>query len=351
MRCEAPPAMSCCFCGGGRPVRTHTAVFHPFKKDHGPFDFYRCADCGSGLTLPPPSRNQLNRLYESFIDGYATELREMMSGDPQLRMYGLQVRRMLRHARRAGAEPRTWIDVGAGGGEISRLLAQALPAARGSAIDLHDSPPTLAACERVDWRRVDINDDNFSAAVGPPADLVVSSAVWEHVLLPRPVRGQSPATAGTGRRALPDGTRLWQPRPTVVRTGLALFRTRRASQHAHAARREGMPAQAMAEPSRPGFRAPHTVRAALPSVHASLRMQALRIERARRAVPGGLGASCSSWNSRSGPGSCLGDRSGASTTFSPRGDRPQDLRCARRREPREGVWAKRSRRECKRPRR
>jgi len=181
---EPRRATSCCFCGGARLVRTHAAVFHPFKKDHGPFEFHRCADCGSGLTLEPPSREQLSRLYGSFVDGYAGELREMMAGDPQLAMYRLQVRRILRHARSAGGEPRAWIDVGAGHGEISRLLAEALPAAKGTAVDLHDCPATLAGCERVDWRRVDVNRDDFADAVGARTDLVVSSAVWEHVLHP-----------------------------------------------------------------------------------------------------------------------------------------------------------------------
>jgi SAM-dependent methyltransferase len=174
----------CCFCGGGALKETHRGLFHPFKKDHGPFSFHRCAGCGSGLTLQPPTRDQLTRLYASFQDGWAGPLREMMQGDPQQMLYSLQVKRLLRHARKARLNIRTWLDVGAGGGPLSRILAEELPDATGVAVDLHDRPAALALHEQIAWKQVDINDDGFSEAVGGTAQLVVSSAVWEHVLHP-----------------------------------------------------------------------------------------------------------------------------------------------------------------------
>lgn len=174
----------CCFCGSRNLKKTHDGLFHPFKKDHGPFSFHRCRNCGSGLTLQPPTGAELTRLYASFQDGYAEEVRDMRQGDPQLAIYARQVRRMLRHAERSGERPQTWIDVGAGGGEMSTLIAEALPDATGIAVDLHECPASLASPGRITWKQADINDDHFAAGVGGTAQLVVSSAVWEHVLHP-----------------------------------------------------------------------------------------------------------------------------------------------------------------------
>ena len=121
MTTDSAAGQRCCFCGGTAPVQTHLGLYHPFKKDHGPFNFHRCPDCGSGLTLPPPTREQLSQLYGSFHDGWAGELRDMMRGDPQRAVYARQVRRIFLHAGRAGLDLRTWIDVGAGGVKLPRF--------------------------------------------------------------------------------------------------------------------------------------------------------------------------------------------------------------------------------------
>jgi 2-polyprenyl-3-methyl-5-hydroxy-6-metoxy-1,4-benzoquinol methylase len=77
----------------------------------------------------------------------------------------------------------TWLDVGAGGGEFSALMAETFPLSRGVAIDLHPCPIPLAGISAIDWRQIDINHKEFADSL-PYADLVASFAVWEHVLRP-----------------------------------------------------------------------------------------------------------------------------------------------------------------------
>lgn len=179
----SPREPACCFCSASAPRETHRGLYHPFKKDHGPFQFHRCDACGSGLTIEPPDARRLSALYASYRDGFAAPLRDMMLGDPQRAMYAAQLRSMLRSAHRHSIQIDRWIDVGAGGGELSRLLLDELPAASGVCVDLHTRPELLAGQTRIDWRTLDINED-FAEQAGPPAPLVFSSAVWEHVLHP-----------------------------------------------------------------------------------------------------------------------------------------------------------------------
>jgi SAM-dependent methyltransferase len=51
-------------------------------------------------------------------------------------------------------------------------------------VDQHARPAALSSLEHVAWKQLDINDDHFADAVGGGAQLVFSSAVWEHVLHP-----------------------------------------------------------------------------------------------------------------------------------------------------------------------
>lgn len=179
-----PTLPGCCFCGGTALTRTHAGVRHPFKPDHGPFDFHRCDQCGSGLTIAPPSREQLSALYGSFKDGLPDLHREITRDDPQNALYSLCIRRLRGMGFPLDAPGVSWIDVGAGGGELSSLIAEAMPQGRGTAMDLHERPALLRDAPRVEWRRVDLNGADFAAQLGLQADLVISTAVWEHVLHP-----------------------------------------------------------------------------------------------------------------------------------------------------------------------
>lgn len=175
---------SCLYCGSAALRCTHTGLFHPLKTDHGPFAFYKCLECGSGLTLPPPSAESLNALYGSFESGLPEEMRRWRQDAP-LTSWDQQC---LDHAMaRAGKQPADrflWIDVGAGGGELARLAAAQYPDATGIAVDLHRRPRSLDGLNNVQWIESDINRRGFAAQLNVQADVVISVAVWEHVRRP-----------------------------------------------------------------------------------------------------------------------------------------------------------------------
>lgn len=182
MASDPPPA--CCFCGGDQLVLTHRELFHPMKKDHGPFVLYRCRSCGSGLTLPPPSADSLTRLYQSFRSGLPDLHREITRDDPQTALYRWCVRRIDRLAGLRRDDRFTWMDVGAGGGEFSREMAEAFPNSSGIAVDLHSRPALLNALPRVRWLQCNLNESGFAERLGIQADAVMAISVWEHVLKP-----------------------------------------------------------------------------------------------------------------------------------------------------------------------
>ena len=175
---------TCVFCGSSKLRQTHRNLYHTFKTDHGPFDFHQCEDCGSGLSLNPPSAERLGELYSSYKDGLPELHREIMQDDSQSDLYEYCARRMLKRV--SGLSEPSWIDVGAGGGELSAILAKLLPRSSGRAIDLHARPERLAAHTSVEWIQCDINEDGFASKTGlaNSADMVISTAVWEHVLRP-----------------------------------------------------------------------------------------------------------------------------------------------------------------------
>jgi SAM-dependent methyltransferase len=154
------------------------------KKDHGPIDFYQCRACGSGVTPIPPSAEQLGALYASFRDGLPDLHREIMEDDPQDALYRLCAQRLLRLI--PNKADLVWIDVGAGGGELARIMTELAPNGSGTAIDLHPRPAGLAQLPRLRWVQVDLNEEGFAhkAKLEGTADAVISTAVWEHVLRP-----------------------------------------------------------------------------------------------------------------------------------------------------------------------
>jgi len=134
----------------------------------------RCAECGSLATDPLPSPETLAAMYSGYDGGVRGNLRQMRQETPLSAWFASIVE--------TTARPRDaafrWLDVGAGGGELAGMLAARYPNATGTALDWAERPADLASS--VDWRVADLNGD-FTA---PPADLVLSISVWEHVLQP-----------------------------------------------------------------------------------------------------------------------------------------------------------------------
>lgn len=174
----------CVFCGGTSLRKTHSDLYHTFKLDHGPFEFHQCEDCGSGVTLQPPSSERLGELYSSYKEGLPDLHREIMEDDAQTALYEQCARRLLAVAK--PVEDSNWIDVGAGGGELSEIISKLLPRSRGKAVDLHKRPRRLQSNSSIDWIQTDINECGFTERedLAGTADMVISTAVWEHVLFP-----------------------------------------------------------------------------------------------------------------------------------------------------------------------
>ena len=182
MRIATRNYAACMFCGGRTHLRYHD-VFHPFKREYGPFDICICEDCGSAQTDPAPSRENLAALYCSYQNGLSKLHRAIMSDDPQTAVYRLCVNRIVRLSGRHSFDVFTWLDVGGGGGEFAALMAAAFPKSHGVVVDLHPRPSSLTGISSVEWHQLDINQDTFSLSLSQ-ADIVVAIGVWEHVLHP-----------------------------------------------------------------------------------------------------------------------------------------------------------------------
>jgi 2-polyprenyl-3-methyl-5-hydroxy-6-metoxy-1,4-benzoquinol methylase len=199
--------MRCFFCASPRVRRAYAGLFHAEKHDHGPFDFYECLACGSGLTLPPPSLESLRALYGSFDAGISGDLRRYLSDDPQTHWYTQCLDRAMRIAGKQRHDRFVWFDVAAGGGELSLLVSTLCPNATGVALDLHRRPATLGEADNVRWIQCDVHERNFARHLQGTGDLVFGIAVWEHV--PRPDWfaediARLAAPAGTLYMATPD---------------------------------------------------------------------------------------------------------------------------------------------------
>jgi SAM-dependent methyltransferase len=177
------PEHRCAFCGSGDLRRTHAGLHHPTQRDHGPFQFWQCRRCGSGLTLPPPSARSLEDLYRSFPGGVQERVRRLRAEDPLVAWTDQCLARVARRSGRTPDDAFRWVEIGAGDGLFSRRMAEAFPRSTGLAVDWQHQPEALVGQDRVEWRSCDLNQLDFAAAL-PGADVVVSLAVWEHVLRP-----------------------------------------------------------------------------------------------------------------------------------------------------------------------
>lgn len=175
----------CLFCGSLELVRTHSRLYHKQFPQHGPFDFFKCGQCGSGMTLPTPSCASLAQLYGSYKSGLPEQYRSGTPEDFLQPWHTLAVSRIKNILGLDYSGNFAWIDIGAGGGELAVNLARSFPNSHGVAVDLHDHPDYLAAnAPEVKWSKQDINSLKFSYSVKQEFDIVLSTAVLEHVISP-----------------------------------------------------------------------------------------------------------------------------------------------------------------------
>lgn len=177
----------CCFCNNTSLSLLYSGHFHRVKKDHGPFDFYRCQKCHSGLTRPLPTRSQLQTLYGSFAGGMDETTRKNRDANPLTIWYRQCIERGLQQLPSAitTGSDFTWIDIGAGKGELAKLMSEQYPNSKGLAIDFHPRPELLGTAQNVDWLECDLNDPLFAGRIETRQfDLALSITVLEHVRTP-----------------------------------------------------------------------------------------------------------------------------------------------------------------------
>ena len=112
----------CCFCKSDQVTLQYKRQYHQFLTTHGPFDLYRCRNCGSGLTLPVPSTAQLEQLYQSFDTGMNPLVRGIRGESPLTSWYH-QCKTRCVASRFHRAICIQMVDVGAGAGDYRKWPA------------------------------------------------------------------------------------------------------------------------------------------------------------------------------------------------------------------------------------
>lgn len=178
--------MTCLFCGSSRLKLLYEKKFHPEAGWHGPFDLYRCLDCHSAVTLPLPSADQLSKLYRSFNGGMMQHVRQLRDEYPLNTWFN----QCIDHATDVNGnkfnktDVFSWVDLGAGNGELSKLMIQRFPLSEGVAADFHDKPEGLTG-SGIKWLKADLNDSLGShISFLTKADFVFLITVLEHLLRP-----------------------------------------------------------------------------------------------------------------------------------------------------------------------
>jgi SAM-dependent methyltransferase len=178
--------MTCLFCGSSRLKLLFEKKFHPEAGWHGPFDLYSCLDCHSAVTIPLPSADQLSKLYSSFNGGMMPHIRALRDEYPLNAWFN----QCIDHAIGANGnkfgktEVFNWIDLGAGNGELSKMMMQRFPLSTGVAADFHDKPEGLTG-NGIKWLKADLNDHQGSPiSFLTKADFVFLITVLEHLMRP-----------------------------------------------------------------------------------------------------------------------------------------------------------------------
>ena len=178
--------MKCLFCGSTQLKLLFKEKFHPLAKWHGPFDLFQCGNCKSALTIPLPDATQLAKLYGSFTGGMMPQIRELRDEYPLHTWFNQCIDHALDagHLKAKKSDVFSWIDFGAGNGELSKSLMSRFPLSQGVAADFHDKPEMLAATG-IKWLKADLNDPlGASVSLLTKADYIFLITVMEHLMRP-----------------------------------------------------------------------------------------------------------------------------------------------------------------------
>lgn len=171
---------TCMYCGGSAEVYDERA-YHRYMPDHGPFRILRCNGCGALLTDPMPNAESLAEMYGSFNNGMADLPRELRTNYP-LNTWFLQcIKHMMKGTGLESKPDFSWVDIGAGEGEMAALMLKHFPGHKGTALDFVGVPASLRNTP-VTWISTDISS-GLPEGLGQ-ADLVFSITVLEHMADP-----------------------------------------------------------------------------------------------------------------------------------------------------------------------
>lgn len=179
--------LHCCFCSSTDLRMSYEKQLHPVFSAIGHFTIYHCNNCSSLITFPVPSNDALAMLYGSFSGGIQEKLQQFRSDSPLDALYVQSIRRALNcmRVKLKNDSVFTWLDVGAGDGILSAILATKYPNAKGVAVDFHPKPDRLKNFKSVNWIQADLNTEKLSSFLPLKGiDLVISLAVLEHVQNP-----------------------------------------------------------------------------------------------------------------------------------------------------------------------
>ncbi|MEX6686571.1 class I SAM-dependent methyltransferase [Danxiaibacter flavus] len=178
--------INCTFCGSSNTLLLYKHKYHPYITQHGPIDFYKCKYCKSGFTYPLPTSTSLANLYASFCDGLNPNTKKMRLESSFDKWFNQCINNALNYSQKkyTSKDYFTWIDIGAGGGELSKLMSKKFPRSKGVAIDFHPRPKFLDDCKNLEWLQVDLNKKGFGSIFRSKFDLVFSITVIEHILIP-----------------------------------------------------------------------------------------------------------------------------------------------------------------------
>ena len=183
---------TCAFCASSRVRVQYPDLLHKVDVSFGPFSLIVCLDCGSLSTTNPPSPERLAEFYgryEAFRPEWYKAGAQAGALAAQYRFYAEYLRKYL------PVSSKSWVDVGAGHGEVAGLLSGAVPAA-GTAVEIGLRPAAFPPL--VEYRQVDLNKPGWLDMLGRQYDFVYSVAVWEHVLSPLKFAAESLSLVAPG---------------------------------------------------------------------------------------------------------------------------------------------------------
>lgn len=170
--------MVCSFCATGACRTVYSDRFHKVSTSFGPFDIAECQACGSMNTVNKPDRTRLSDFYSDYDLARPDWFKEGAANAALISQYRYYARFVGQHLATPSGQ---WIEVGAGGGDVSNFLKHGFPQSSGVAIDIGPRPAKLDP--GIGYISADLNEPTWCLGIDK-ADLVFSVAVWEHVLSP-----------------------------------------------------------------------------------------------------------------------------------------------------------------------